>query len=668
VASPNCYPADPRRNKDLEELFPEGPGHRFEPDDASGPASPDMDEDEMMRAMRDEAVRPTFTDKAGGMAHLGRFLRPTNGMLKDLQEATGIPFWTWYRHVELGREAAEKFLAEPSFTLLPQVFKGFKRSEEEMVQILMEARHTPRYDELAKQYGEKVATAEGKLWGLYTDYFAKAGLSPEDVGELVTDVIPNIRKKGGDFRGYTATRGHIPKIGKVLDKALRTGEINTARELNARVIAKQVFRAVATEQFMAPHWNLAVSQFKQLAKDMPAPLADIFHRYLGEARHVPDPFQVGLSNSYKATVAKLSENKLFKKLGLANHLSKDETLDLVGFFTGLNYQLNLGWNIGAIIRQYMQPLQTVAPILGINSMMRGKKAAIKWLRDESLQKFYEQRGVVTRDIQHERFRDINEAMSKFRPEGIAGKAKEALDFFREKGTVYFKKGDDFNRVVAYASMAEHATPWAEKFVKGQVDWSTFLQRSKLDMLDVENGPLVQIVKKAMEAGRVDEAVHEMAREFTRNTQFIYSRGNNPYFMQSTMGRFLGQYGTWPVQYVEFMRNMFTRGSYRNRLESFARWTAVNSAIVYGAGQAFGVEMSRWSFFAPMSYQGGPFMEMTIQGASTVGLASTGSLDLKKSLQKGTFVADSGEGVDPVDRINAARFGQNLVTQTPPSLA
>src|SRR5690606_17132242 len=159
--------------------------------------------------------------------------------------------------------------------------------------------------------------------------------------------------------------------------------------------------------------------------------------------------------------------------------------------------------------------------------------------------------------------------------------------------------------------------------EGKIDWSTFLVRSKLDMLDVENGPFVEIVRNYLTKGQVEEAVHEMAREFTRNTQFIYSRGNNPYFMQSTMGRFLGQYGTWPIQYVEYMRNMFLRGSKRNRLESFARWTAVNSAIVYGVGSVFGIEMSKWSFFSPMAYQGGPFAEMMLQGASTVSLAAQG---------------------------------------------
>jgi hypothetical protein len=284
--------------------------------------------------------------------------------------------------------------------------------------------------------------------------------------------------------------------------------------------------------------------------------------------------------------------------------------------------------------------------MGIGDTVHGLRKALGWWKDEALQKKYEALGIITRDVMHERFREIEDLMEKFKPGGLTGQAKEFFDVVRKKGTAYFKHVDDFNRIVAYEATVAHVTPWAEKFAAGKIDWGTFLVKSKLDTMDTAGGPFIDVVKKQMLSGNVKTAVHEMGREFMRTSQFIYSRGNNPYFMQSTMGRFLGQYGTWPLQFTEYMRNMLLRGSYENRVKAFSRYLAVNAGMVYGAGAVFGVDMARWSFFSPMAFTGGPFMEMAGQAGAQANVTFSGS-------------------EDPVDVIQAARLKQNLVTQTIP---
>jgi hypothetical protein len=338
-------------------------------------------------------------------------------------------------------------------------------------------------------------------------------------------------------------------------------------------------------------------------------------------------------------------------------------VDLVSMLVGWNYQANLAWNPGAVLRQFMQPMQTVVPDMGLGSTMKAMKKSIGWYKSEELQKYYEARGVVTRDVMHERFREIDEAMRRLQPGGTLGAAKDLMDFLRTKGTTAFKKADDFNRIVAYEAQVEHAKKPAADFMAKKIGWVDFVERSKLDRLDAVDGPFTQVIKDYMTAGNVEGALHEMGFKFMRDTQFIYTRGNNPYVLQSTVGRFLGQYGTWPAQYGEYLRNMFIRGSRANRLKALGRWTAVNGALVAGASQVFGVEMGKWSFFSPMGYTGGPFLEMAQQASSASSLVMSGQVDVGKSMEKWNLAAS--KDADPVDRLQASRLRDNLYKQTVP---
>jgi hypothetical protein len=647
MAEDPCVPKGPYVGKDLEDIL-DPLDYGFTADDARGPvaAEPLLTIDDMKSYWK--ANEMDAPDTGGGLAVLGRFLRVPMSMLKDAQAQTGIPVADWYRMVEWGRRTAEKFQAEPSYTILPRIFKGFSKSENQSVQLILEARGTQHYDEVIKGQHPKLVAAAEQLEKLYFSYFSKAGFGVDEVVTLLTDVVPGIRRKDGLYRGYSANRVGIPKIASFLEPQFTNGDIMiNDRELDAFKIARQLFRGVATEKYVRPNWNLVATQFKALEKEMPGTLKNVFQRYMFETLHYPDAMRVGFGSMMTQTKMKLEQSRWFKKVG--DRLPANfENMDFVGTLTGLNYQANLGWNPGSIIRQYMQTLQTTAPIIGLGDSYKGIAQGIKWYSDEAVQKYYETRGVVTRDIEHERFREVNKTMGQWDPKGYTGKAKELFDTLRTKGTAHFKTADDFNRIVAYEGMTQHATKHAEAYVKGKISWEQFLQKSKLDMLDVPDGGTIKTVKAALDAGEVDKGVGVMALEFTDITQFKYSRGNAPYFMQSTMGRFLGQYGTWPMWFTSFMRDLAMRGSIQNRVTALGRWAAINSAVFYGAASVFGVDMSRWSFFAPLAYGGGPFMEMGMQATS----ATTDALT-------------PGGSADVVDQIQASRFNQNIITQTTP---
>lgn len=167
------------------------------------------------------------------------------------------------------------------------------------------------------------------------------------------------------------------------------------------------------------------------------------------------------------------------------------------------------------------------------------------------------------------------------------------------------------------------------------------------MRDVANGPFHAEVRKLLDAGQLEKAASRGAEEFAKATQFLYTRGNAPYVMQSTLGRFLLQYGTWPAWYAENLRNMAVRGSWKNRAGAFSRWIGVQSAMFGTANALFGVDLARWTFFSPLGYTGGPFMQIGIQGMQTLN----------------TVVDPSSN--DPIARIARARLARSVMTQVVP---
>jgi hypothetical protein len=671
---PNCPPArGPRDNRDLEEVV--GPSEEtFEPRDADGPRPITFDDAETNQAALDSITSlrgEKAIDQGGVFASITRMFRPTGNMLQDLQRETGIPFWTWYRAVEIGRREAETFLAEPSYSIIPKIFQGTKVQDREVVQELFEMAGNPQgkaqlLKSLPPEKAAHVQAMHDQLWNLYTDYFGKLGYSADDVADLLGNYVPTIRKSGGDYAKFQHVR--TPgKITKLVDRMVRTGEVPLDRETDAAVIAKTLFRAVSTETHLAPQWNLAVSQFKAFADQMQPQTAELFLRYLHQVRHAPDVQQMAMAESMRRIISKLDGQKGFKKIKAV--LNTNDLRDLTSMLVSWNYQANLAWNPGAVLRQFQQPLQTVMPDMGVNNTLAAMKRAIGWFKDEKLQKYYEARGVITRNVMHEQFREVSEALSQFKPEGLTGGLKEAIQFFQEKGTVAFKKADDYNRIVAYDAMIGHSTPHLKQFAEGKTTWVQFFERSKLDRLDEAEGPFTQVVRGLLAEGNVEQAAHEMAFKFMNDTQFIYSRGNNPYVMNSTLGRFLGQYGTWPMQYTEYMRNMIKRGSQKNRIQAFSRWVGVNGALVAGASSVFGVDVSKWSFFSPMGYTGGPFMEMGQQAGSALSLATSGDIDVGKSWEKTkenwSPTIMGTEDADLIDRLQAQRLGKNLYQQVVP---
>jgi len=568
-----------------------------------------------------------FYDTGGALSYMFNRLRPMMELAKDLQTRTGAPFYEWYRQVEVGREKLTRAIY-PYMNQMSELARGLTKQQRKEVQLLLES---PNDAELVKRVAPRVVETASKVRQVYQDFFYSQNFSVRAVNELF-ESFPHIRKADGNFRYAMRGRSAIPELAQLLSKDLENGTIMIdGRELDFQRIANRLIRSTGTERIMQPPWKMVKTEMEAWAeaKRIPGDYAAIFHSYLREVLHMPDDLHMSLSRMTK---------KVVEKLG--GRMTELEAEDMVTMFSQMNYFTNLAWRPGTAAKNLLQVMQTVYPIMG-GDTWAGYRAGMKWWKDLKFQKEMVQRGIVAPDGIYGPMQELARLTE------TGGKVGRSLDVFFNKGTRWHANTDDFNRVVAYWSQYEKGMRAAREYKSGKIDWAQFLERSKADMRDAAGGPFTTELKALMDERGPESAVSRLAEEFAKSTQFVYTRGNSPYVMQSTAGRFFLQYGTWPAWYAENLRSMLMRGSKANRVKALARWTAVQGVMFGTAAEMFGVDLGRWVFFSPLGYSGGPAAQLAMQGSEVWS----------------SMVDPSND--DPVARIAKVRFLKGLTRQMTP---
>ena len=111
----------------------------------------------------------------------------------------------------------------------------------------------------------------------------------------------------------------------------------------------------------------------------------------------------------------------------------------------------------------------------------------------------------------------------------------------------------------------------------------------------------------LKAKKIQDLAGRMGRHMAEETQWIYRKANAPYWMQGKMGRIGGQFGVWPHWYLQYVKNIATRGSKYNRAKRIAILTAQGYLIKEIGEEVFGVDISKWVWHHPLSWMGSPMM-------------------------------------------------------------
>jgi hypothetical protein len=112
---------------------------------------------------------------------------------------------------------------------------------------------------------------------------------------------------------------------------------------------------------------------------------------------------------------------------------------------------------------------------------------------------------------------------------------------------------------------------------------------------------------------LDRVSDKIANELIDLTMWPYRKGGQPAVLRTGLGRVFGQYGMYPLNYLDFMRRGVSKmgnPSLRGRVaKTMALWAAVNYGAVEGMEQ-MGAETSQWFWASPGAYTGSPNMQFT----------------------------------------------------------
>jgi len=144
----------------------------------------------------------------------------------------------------------------------------------------------------------------------------------------------------------------------------------------------------------------------------------------------------------------------------------------------------------------------------------------------------------------------------------------------------------------------------------------FIRNSRMDFFHrtIINDEVLPLIR-AMD---MKSLAQRMGVHLSEHTQWVYRRGNSPYWMKGKTGRLAGQFGTWPTWYIHYVKDLATRGSKYNRAKSLAILTAQGILLEEIGARVFGVDIKKWVLWHPMLWRGSPVISalLDLRGMAT----------------------------------------------------
>ena len=200
---------------------------------------------------------------------------------------------------------------------------------------------------------------------------------------------------------------------------------------------------------------------------------------------------------------------------------------------------------------------------------------------------------------------------------VEGKMWTGLRKFYDFGMRPMNASDYFNRVlsanIGYASVER----WAPKYLSGELTSTDFLRKTGLVYLE----PSIKdyCIKPLMSQGRAGlvETAKRFGANLSEDTQWLYHAGNTSQLFDSIPGRFLGQFATWPTNYLRFLVRGVRSGDRMASLTFMARWFVINEALLQAGQHVFGIDPLGWLFLGPLQYAGGPGAQLVRNTADLI---------------------------------------------------
>jgi hypothetical protein len=397
--------------------------------------------------------------------------------------------------------------------------------------------------------------------------------------------------KGLDFEKLWFNDGRaLPNEIRFFGEMHKTGEL-AQREQDQLV--NKLSRLIRSGQFKA-HAGEAFENAVQIAKTVEEPGARrVLVEYLQGIR--------GFTDANRMEARRIM-GSLYDELGLK--IPENQISNVVDHMISLTYGGLMGWRPGLIVRNLTQPYNLVAPLFP-RGFSRVAHAQVKAMRSEE-RAWAESIGAIRRQAPV----TSAEVLEK-------GAGRGLIRHLNSKSISGYGHADAYNRAVTAITARDVMRKHVPDYLAGKITGKQLVKRTGMS---VHEKPVQHEFFRLLDSTGEEAATNFIAREWSNFTQFLYGRANAPAWTRGVWGRVFGSYSTWPMGYLNWLRQVTTNSDGKGEVVSRLAKHGIWNAAILGASAKSGYDITRWAAWSSLRYGGGPLVDPieTARGVHTGG--------------------------------------------------
>jgi hypothetical protein len=479
-------------------------------------------------------------------------------------------------------------------------------------------------DQIAAAMGmkaEAVALAKDRIKFLEATFKGDAELQAQVLGAqlpifrefISAGLIPGKGFGSGarpSVRRWAAALEDLPEGSAILSRRVLSGHIDP-HDLNPAVTAQRHANNMLMREHLDGPIRDALEVVGNIAKFQDERAGKILINYLHELQGIP-------AESFKAL------NQMIRTVARSFNVSVDDRVaeKFINTLNFLTYSASIPFRVGLIARNGFQTTLNV-PIVGGEAWHHGMKTALGFgvdgvSRPEAMQAAMERAvkaGALVVDVVPlhggtEAIGGVSEGLFGQMRSQYAKVGFNVRELF-DMGFSAYRKPDDIGRVISFEAgrfRVNKALSVYQKSAKGEAALEALKRQGKVKTFDeVIEAEFESLIRQ----DRFDDAANYMGKQLADKVHFLYGNANHPSGWGGVPGKLLGQFGTFPVQYLNHVVESLSRGTVKDRVEFLAVHSAINLGIVSAGAALFDADLESWAFAPSIHYTGGPYAELLL---------------------------------------------------------
>jgi len=524
---------------------------------------------------------------------------PDAWFIKAIEQGADPGYLKHFREIEDTLQAVRAMENEVSRIINTIAKRGrtgkyFSRESAEKIGEYMQSKNKPATRTLLNLTDDEIRAAD-ELRDLFgkTDEQGLFFAFDIDPDMFVENYLPHIKKWALDhpnqqfadsnLKGFfRAIWGpHPPKELDAWFRKMRVSDVmDMAFEKNPFVLAQKYNFVGHRQRFLGPVWKRIDKWLDSLPDDI---AKDRFNIYRNQV--------MGLPQTWTEELARKITGTMLERMGMKGAV---RIKDLTKALTSVGYMSALGIRPYMWFRNSFQIFTTLAPKVGnrwvvqaLNDIVNDSSGAIfDGLRAQ---------GIITRQLPV----FGAEALDPIGP--VSRLATKAMK--------WYKNSDEFTRAVAYRATMLRYTDAVDRYRKGILKTRDEL----FDMAGLWNLP-TDMKNRALSYMTNNEwsvAGNMYATEIVNQTMFPYRAGMSPTAFRGVVGNLFGQFGTYPVHYLENIKRTLKHASTGQKIAFATTWIG-NMTFIAETFRQVGINPSSFIFWRPATFAGGPWFHMGYQ--------------------------------------------------------